>query len=107
MTATPPMTSAEKDEAEQAFAAPRRVNTTTPLQALTLLNHSFTLDMSRALAGRLQGDVNQQITQAYALAFQREPTPTERTAAAQLIASHGNAAFARALFNATELIYLD
>jgi hypothetical protein len=35
-----------------AFAAPRRANTTTPLQALTLLNHGFTVDLARALAAR-------------------------------------------------------
>ncbi len=90
-----------------AFAAPRRVNTTTPLQALTLLNHSFTLDMARALAGRLTGGVDEQITRAYALAFQRAPTAAERSAATTLSAAHGMAALARALLNANELIHLD
>ncbi|MDP3072235.1 MAG: DUF1553 domain-containing protein [Opitutaceae bacterium] len=90
-----------------AFAAPRRANTTTPLQALTLLNHSFTLDLAEALAARLDGDVNRQIARAYALAFQREPSAAEQAAAAALIASHGVKAFCRALLNANELIYLE
>jgi len=34
-----------------AFASPKRANTTTPMQALTLLNHSFTLDMADARNG--------------------------------------------------------
>ena len=94
-----------------AFAAPRRANTTTPLQALTLLNHSFTTDMAQALAARLAsgGEATgaQQVAKAYAIAFQREPTADERAAAVELIATHGLAAFCRALLNLNELIYLD
>lgn len=88
-----------------AFAAPKRANTTTPLQALTLLNHSFSLNMAKALAARLQsGDP---VQQAYRLTFQREPTAKEHAAATQLIASHGAEAFCRALLNANELLYLE
>ncbi len=94
-----------------AFAAPRRANTTTPLQALTLLNHSFTADMAQALAVRLGSGGRslsaQQVDEAYAIAFQREPTTGERAAAERLIATHGLAAFCRALLNMNELIYLD
>ena len=88
-----------------AFAAPKRANTTTPLQALTLLNHSFTLDMARAFAVRIQnGDA---VSQAYRIAFQREPTEKEREAATKLISTHGAEAFCRALLNANELLYLE
>lgn len=94
-----------------AFAAPRRANTTTPLQALTLLNHSFTTDMAGALAARVEShgraSSGQQIDEAYAIAFQRTPTKKERAAAGQLIAEHGLAAFCRALLNMNELIYID
>ncbi|MEN3940283.1 DUF1553 domain-containing protein [Prosthecobacter sp. SYSU 5D2] len=88
-----------------SFASPRRANTTTPLQALTLLNHSFTLDMATALASRLQEA--DPVTEAYALAFQRLPTPKEQKAAAAFIHIHGTTAFCRALLNANELIYLE
>ncbi len=88
-----------------AFAAPKRANTTTPLQALTLLNHSFTLDMAKALAMRL-GNTDPVAT-AYALAFQRKPSAKEHAAATQLIATHGPEAFCRALLNASELLYLE
>jgi hypothetical protein len=88
-----------------AFAAPKRASTTTPLQALTLLNHSFTLDMAKAFAARLgEGDP---VNTAYAAAFQRVPTPEEHEAAAKLIATHGREAFCRALLNANELLYLE
>ena len=88
-----------------ALAAPRRANTTTPLQALTLLNHHFTLDLAAALAARL--DATDPVAHAYALAFQRTPTAKEKSAAVALIATHGRDAFCRALLNANELIYLD
>lgn len=94
-----------------AFAAPRRAHTTTPLQALTLLNHSFTTEMAQALAARIAsgggGSSGSPIDTAYAIAFQREPTKKERAAAEQLIAEHGLAAFCRALLNMNELLYLN
>lgn len=86
-----------------AFAAPTRANTTTPLQALTLLNHSFTLDMAEALAKRVDGP--EAVEMAYARVFQREPTDEESGAAYALISRHGLRAFCRALLNANELLY--
>jgi hypothetical protein len=88
-----------------AFAAPKRANTTTPLQALTLLNHAFTGDMAAAFASRLEAA--DPIGSAYRLAFQREPADRERAAAERLISEHGLRAFCRALLNANELICLD
>lgn len=88
-----------------AFAAPVRANTTTPLQALTLFNHRFTLDMATALGERLAaGDA---VGSAYRLVFQRAPSPAEREAAEALVANHGRQALCRALLNANELIFLD
>jgi hypothetical protein len=89
-----------------AFAAPKRANTTTPLQALTLLNHGFTLDMARSFAARLAG-ADDPIASAWMLAFQRPPTAEEHAAAARLVADHGTEALCRALLNANELIYPD
>ncbi len=88
-----------------ALAAPRRANTTTPLQALTLLNHRFTLDLATALSARL--DPADPVTHAYAIVFQRAPTPAEKSAAAALVAQHGAESFCRALLNANELIHLE
>ncbi|MEY3959123.1 MAG: hypothetical protein RJA37_1726 [Verrucomicrobiota bacterium] len=88
-----------------AFAAPKRSNTTSPLQSLTLFNHSFTMDMAEALAARLTAPDS--IAEAYRLAFRRAPSAKERDAAEKLIAKHGKAAFCRALLNANELIYLE
>ena len=88
-----------------AFAAPKRANTTTPLQALTLFNHSFTLDMARALAEALkEGDF---ISEGYRRVFQREPAASEYAAASRLVRAHGMDAFCRALLNANELLYIE
>ena len=88
-----------------SIAAPTRANTTTPLQALTLLNHSFTLDMAKSLSVRIQS--SDPVTQAYQIAFQRNPNAKERQAATQLITTHGSEAFCRALLNTNELLYLE
>jgi hypothetical protein len=88
-----------------AFATPKRANTTSPLQALTLFNNSFTLDMAKALAARLDGP--DPIAQAYSLALQRQPSATERSAAEKLIAQYGKPAFCRALLNSNALIFVE
>jgi Protein of unknown function (DUF1553)/Protein of unknown function (DUF1549)/Planctomycete cytochrome C len=104
-----------------AFAAPKRANTTTPLQALTLLNHSFTLDMAEALSERIEASRNSTpsnlsiapsksvhlVSQAFRIAYQREPRTEEQEAACKLIEEFGLQAFCRALLNSNELIYID
>jgi len=47
------------------------------------------------------------VTEAYRLAFQREPNAKEHAAATKLIATHGVEPFCRALLNANELLYLE
>ena len=44
------------DSPDCSRAAPRRDATTSPIQALTMLNHRFTLDMADAFADRLHRD---------------------------------------------------
>jgi hypothetical protein len=95
-----------------AIAAPRRAATTTPLQALTLLNHRFTLAMADALAERLiretsRGDLERQARRAIALAYTRPAEDEEVRLACGLIRRHGLRAFCRALLNSNELIALD
>jgi hypothetical protein len=88
-----------------AFSAPKRANTTTPLQALTLFNHSFTLDMAKALAEAV--DDGDGISEVYRRVFQREPAAAEYAAASRLVVAHGMEALCRALLNANELLYLE
>jgi len=88
-----------------SFASPRRASTTTPLQALTLLNHSFSLDMAAALAAQMES--KDPVGRAFHQLFQRDPTDQERKAAEAFVQTHGRPAFSRALLNSNELIYLE
>jgi hypothetical protein len=101
----------EFDCPDNAFSAPHRDHTTTPLQALTLLNHSFTADMARALASRLQReagpDATAQVALAYRLAYARSPSEAESREASEFARANGLEPFCRALLNSTEIMYLD
>jgi hypothetical protein len=96
---------------DPASATPRRNNTTTPLQALTLWNGPFALRMAGTLAERVaaevKGDIEGQVTLAYGLVFQRKPLPAEREAACKLVKRHGLKVFCRALFNTNEFLTLE
>lgn len=98
------------DSPDCAFSTPRRAETTTPLQALTMLNHDFTLDMSKIMAKRIEQEVGtdalQQLRRAYMLCFSREPTDGEKDACLPFLATHGLRAFCRVLFNTSEFIYV-
>ena len=96
---------------DNAFAAPRRASTVTPLQALTLMNHSFSVDMAAALAERLCSecgpDAAKQLERTFLLCCSRTPDETEQAAAIEFIERQGLRAFCRAMLNSNELIYLD
>lgn len=96
------------DQPDCTLSVPRRAQTTTPLQALTMLNHEFTLDMAEALAARVgEGSPTSQTDRLFRLAYQRQPTAEERNRVAATIESVGLRTVCRALLNSSELIYLD
>lgn len=107
----------EYDLPDCAFAAPRRASTTTPLQALTMMNHSFTMDMAAALAQRAEeaaatgsgGDPElvELVRCVFRLALARAPRAAEEPAATMLVQQYGLVALCRAMFNTNEFIYLD
>ncbi|NND98830.1 MAG: DUF1553 domain-containing protein, partial [Pirellulaceae bacterium] len=97
------------DQPDCAFSTARRAQTTTPLQALTTLNHQFTLDMAAAMAQRLQSetdDVDRQINRAFQLAYCRAPSLDETAECIELIQEHTLSAFCRILLNTSELIHV-
>jgi hypothetical protein len=90
---------------DPASAEPRRASTVTPLQALTLMNHRFSLDMTVAFVERLQRESKEpadQVRRAFQIAYSREPIEAELKAALQLIETHGLRAFCRAVLNSNE-----
>ena len=68
----------------------RRNVTTSPLQALTLLNSSLMLDWAQSFAGRVLitagGDPDRQIEAAYRLAYSRKATKDEKALMRQFMA---------------------
>ena len=98
------------DQPDCTFSAPKRAATTTPLQALTMLNHSFVIDMSAALADRLQREMGDddfaKLQRAFQLCYSREAQGDEVAACTQFIRDYGVEAFCRVLLNTSELIYL-
>jgi hypothetical protein len=94
------------DFPDVAFATPKRGNTTSPLQSLTLLNHGFVIDMAKAFAARIATSCSA-VEDAFRLAYQRDATPQERDHARAFVAAHGLEAFCRAMLNSSELITID
>ncbi|HEX2476696.1 MAG TPA: DUF1549 and DUF1553 domain-containing protein [Lacipirellulaceae bacterium] len=100
------------DAPDCAFSISRRAATTTPSQALALMNHSFTMDMAEAFAERLSKEARgedsaAQIKRAFEIAYGRKPEDAELAAATALVNAHGLRAFCRALLNSSELIYIE
>jgi hypothetical protein len=96
---------------DSANTVPRRAVTITPLQALSLLNNSFVLQMSDYFAQRIcseAGDnVSEQVDRAWQLAVMREATPEEYELSTALVTQYGLAALCRGLFNSTEFVLID
>ena len=100
------------DAPDCAFSASRRIPTTTPSQALALMNHSFTMAMAEALSERVtanvgHGNATSQIELAFELALGRKPKASEEAAAIRLVEQYGLRAFCRALLNSSEMIYVN
>ena len=101
---------------DPSTTTPRRSATVTPLQALTLLNHSFSLRMAEHFADRLNDSsdaaakhrtVEDQIRDAFQRIYGRFPDATELNLSRNFIAKQGVAAFCRALWNSSEFLFVD
>ena len=89
---------------------PHRAATTTPLQALALMNNSFVLRQASHFAENVRqsaGDEPEaQVVIAYRLAFGRVPTKDETERAAVLVREHGTERLCWVLLNASEFLYV-
>ncbi|MEO8426964.1 MAG: PSD1 and planctomycete cytochrome C domain-containing protein [Verrucomicrobiota bacterium] len=95
---------------DPSFKTPLRRVTTTPLQALSLMNNSFVQRQAKYFADRVNREAGEslsaQVNHAYLLAFGREPNPDESGRAALLAKGHGVQNVCWALLNASEFLYL-
>lgn len=98
------------DCADSSQSTPRRDETITALQALSLMNNRFHLTMAQRFADRLQrerDDLPSQIQRGFQLALSRSATPEELAPLVQHAQTHGLANTCRLLFNLSEFVYLD
>ncbi len=95
---------------DPSVKTPRRPVTTTPLQALGLMNNSFVLRQARCLAFRVQAEagsnVARQVDRVYRLTIGRRPSSQEHDRASALVREAGLAELAWVLFNSSEFLYL-
>ncbi|MFT5131239.1 MAG: hypothetical protein ACI8W8_004875 [Rhodothermales bacterium] len=90
-------------------AVPKRSRSTTPLQALNLLNSSFVLQQAELLATRLQQEAGtdvERVHRAWQLCFQRAPADAEVSDSTAFISEQGIVQFCRAVLNANEFVFI-
>ncbi|TWU57135.1 PSD1 and planctomycete cytochrome C domain-containing protein [Rubripirellula reticaptiva] len=108
-----------RQEREQVFGAfdcpdasmvvPKRSRSTTPLQALNLLNSEFVMQQAELFARRLEKESDtrpEQIIRAWQLCFQRDPTDEELADSEAFIQQEGIQQFTRAMLNANEFVFI-
>ncbi len=96
---------------DPSTTTPKRSQTTTPLQALSLMNHAFVLRIADEFAQRLQHDAKNDspsaVRRAFALAYGRAPTHDEITQCTAFAQKHGWSSLCRGLLNSSEFLYVD
>jgi hypothetical protein len=98
------------DFPDAALLAPVRGVSTSPLQALALLNNDFVLRQCEHMAARLEKlgtSPDEQVRTAFRLVLLREPTDSERAEFAVLAAKHSLAAVCRVLLNSNEFLFVE
>ena len=88
---------------------PKRTRSTTPLQALNLLNSAFVLQQAEFLAERLKSrsDAPEQwIETSCKLCFARPPTQKESRLASQMLEELGLTQYCRILLNSNEFVFV-
>ena len=94
---------------DNAFSAPSRSITTTPLQSMTQWNHRFTMRMAEKLIERVKpiADPKARVAELFEIVLQRAPTEQESQESAGLAATAGWENLARVLINCNEFLYLE
>ena len=98
------------DCADSSQSVPRRDETTTALQALSLLNNKFMLRMAEHFSNRLKTESDNQsnqISRAFRLATGRQPTVEQAVALKDYASEFGTENLCRLLFNLNEFVFVD
>ena len=91
--------------------SPKRPVSTTPLQALNLMNSDFVVEQSKFLAERAKKDADvddpaAQVRRCFQLLLSRQPTDAELTACVAVVKESGLPIVARTLINSNEFAFL-
>ncbi|WP_168564907.1 PSD1 and planctomycete cytochrome C domain-containing protein [Crateriforma spongiae] len=88
----------------------KRPVSTTPLQALNLMNSPFVVTQSEAMAERVRreagNDTESQVQRCYQLLFCRDADESELQSSIELVRQHDLALLCRVLFNTNEFAFL-
>ena len=98
------------DCADSSQSTPKRNETLTALQALSLLNNKFTLVMARHFADRLAGEeekITRQVELGFELVAGRPPSAEEQGLLSEYASRHGMANLCRSLFSLSEFAFID
>ncbi len=98
------------DCADSSQSTPKRNETLTALQALSLLNNKFSVAMARHFATRLEkeeSDIAGQVGRGHFLVTGRMPSEEESELLLGYARKHGLQNLCRALFNLSEFTYVD
>ena len=95
---------------DPSVKSPRRQSTTTPLQALSLMNNSLVQRLSKSFAARLQQEAGTggagPIERAWLYAFARKPGGDELQRCETIAKEHGLETVCWVIFNASEFLYV-
>ncbi|MBL6720371.1 MAG: DUF1553 domain-containing protein [Planctomycetes bacterium] len=98
------------DAPDGGQVCPERGRSTTPIQALALLNSPFVLEQAAALAQRIRAEhpsePRSQVADGFRRVLGREPGEADLAAALELTATDGLEALIRALFNSNEFLLI-
>ena len=100
----------EFDCPDTSLPSPKRTATTSPLQALSLMNNRFVLDQAASFAALIESRSDDsdgsRVKRAWRLAFGRAPTDAEAVAASSFVSEEGLEALGRAILNSNEFLYV-
>ncbi|PHS11318.1 MAG: hypothetical protein COA78_09930 [Blastopirellula sp.] len=95
---------------DPSTTTPQRANTTTPLQALTLMNNGLIFQMADSLSKRVTessgDDIPKQVALVYQLAYGRNADKEETEIATDFVKEQGLPAFCRVIFNSNEFVFV-
>lgn len=91
-------------------STPRRIQSTTPIQALNLFNSQLTIEQADAFASRVQAevgdDLKDQVQCVYEIALGRKPDSSELKDTIPVVRAHGLPTLCRVILNSNEFLFL-